>query len=296
MTENKPQKTCITSLKKWCIDFYKAPCFWLKVIPLLIVIGLAVFGLFQITTSAFHYFSEPLSFFDPERLGQLGDFLGGTLNPIFGFATICLLLWSVFIQRKELSLTRLELGKSSAALHGQLQQAHNESTRYQLGQLLEQEYKRLENIFSERFNATGNEDAPFYREFWAFKTLREIAQEDLDDEAKIELSQLFENFDPTKSTEGGYEADFAAMWLTMFKASATIKTITEITKDILGACELEPVERFWFMRWYDALNKCHTVGVVGEQKYDLILKEMQTARISKNTLISKTNMNDKNAQ
>jgi hypothetical protein len=82
----------------------------------------------------------------------------------------------------------------------------------------------------------------------------------------------------------------------MFKASATIKTITEITKDILGACELEPVERFWFMRWYDALNKCHTVGVVGEQKYDLILKEMQTARISKNTLISKTNMNDKNAQ
>jgi hypothetical protein len=281
MTENEPQESCITTIKKWGIDFYKAPCFWLKVVPLAILIGLAAIGLYQIVTSAFHYFSEPLSYFDPERLGQLGDFLGGTLNPIFGFATVCLLLWSVFIQRQELSLTRLELAKSSTALHGQLQQAHNESTRHQLGQLLEQEYNRLESIFFERFNATGSEDTPFYREFWAFKTLREIAQADMDDEARIELNQLFENFDPTKPTEGEYEADVAAMWITMFKASTTIKTITEITRDILGICELEPVERFWFMRWHEAVSQCLIVGVIGEQKYDSLSREMQTARKSK---------------
>jgi uncharacterized membrane protein len=51
--------------------------------PLLILVGLAVFGLYQIVISALIYFSKPFSHADPERLGQLGDFLGGTLNPIF---------------------------------------------------------------------------------------------------------------------------------------------------------------------------------------------------------------------
>lgn len=295
MTENKPQKSCTTCMKEWCLTFYSAPCFWLKTISLTIIICLATFGLYQIVTSALHYFQEPLSYFDPERLGQLGDFLGGTLNPIFGFATVCLLLWSVFIQRKELLLTRFELAKSSNALNGQLQQAHKESTRHQLGQLLEQEYTRFEKIFSERFNSTGDEDSPLYREFWAFKALREVLQADIDDDAKIELNQLYENFDPTKPPEGEYEADFAAMWLTMFKTSATIKTITEITRDILGACELEPVERFWFIRWYEAINKCYSVGVIGEQEYDLLIREMQKARKSQSTIETEI-MSDKNVQ
>jgi hypothetical protein len=241
------------------------------------------------------YFAPPLQpMFDQERLGQLGDFLGGALNPIFGFATVCLLLWSVFIQRKELTLTRLELSKSSTALVGQLQQAHNESTRHQLGQLLEQEYIKLEKIFVERFNATGNDDTPDYREFLSFKTLNDIAQKDMDDCEKLELNQIFETLDPTKPAEGEFQSDLTAMWLSMLKASATVKTITEITKDILGACELEPVERFWFMRWYDTFYKCHTVGVIGIQKYDLTLANMQAARKSQNTLLSQPNMNNKN--
>src|SRR5688572_30704151 len=104
MTENETPESCTTKAKNFWNDFYAAPCFWLKIISLTVLLGLAVFGLYKIVASAFHYFNEPLSYFDPERLGQLGDFLGGTLNPIFGFATVCLLLWSVFIQKKELSL------------------------------------------------------------------------------------------------------------------------------------------------------------------------------------------------
>lgn len=68
---------------------------------------LAICALCFIFISITTYFAPPLQpMFDQERLGQLGDFLGGTLNPIFGFVTVCLLLWSVFVQRQELSLTR----------------------------------------------------------------------------------------------------------------------------------------------------------------------------------------------
>tara|TARA_Y100001968_G_scaffold299381_1_gene309984 strand:- start:539 stop:1423 length:885 start_codon:yes stop_codon:yes gene_type:complete len=45
-------------------------------------------------------------------LGTLGDFLGGALNPILSFLTICLLVWSIDIQIRELRETREELEKS----------------------------------------------------------------------------------------------------------------------------------------------------------------------------------------
>lgn len=41
--------------------------------------------------------------------GQFGDFLGGTLNPIFGFLTVVLLLLTTTIQNKQLRLSKIEL-------------------------------------------------------------------------------------------------------------------------------------------------------------------------------------------
>ncbi|MCG9745958.1 hypothetical protein [Shewanella sp. Isolate8] len=41
--------------------------------------------------------------------GAFGDYVGGVLNPVLGFATVGLLIWSLKIQRDELSLSRQEL-------------------------------------------------------------------------------------------------------------------------------------------------------------------------------------------
>lgn len=41
--------------------------------------------------------------------GTFGDFLGGVLNPILGFATVGLLIWSLKMQMKELSLSNQQL-------------------------------------------------------------------------------------------------------------------------------------------------------------------------------------------
>ncbi|MCT7650951.1 putative phage abortive infection protein [Aliarcobacter butzleri] len=51
-----------------------------------------------------------------EELGQMGDFFGGTLNPILAFFSFCLLLITIKIQNKELKNSTDELAKSSQAL------------------------------------------------------------------------------------------------------------------------------------------------------------------------------------
>lgn len=110
------------------------------------LIVLATIALFPVVKD-FYFNPPPLSGKSTE-LGQLGDFIGGTLNPIFGFATVCLLLWSVFIQRKELSLTRDELTKSAIALDKQVKLATNEYNRKQIDDSLSKLYSIVDELYN----------------------------------------------------------------------------------------------------------------------------------------------------
>ncbi|OBT07577.1 putative phage abortive infection protein [Vibrio cyclitrophicus] len=48
-------------------------------------------------------------------LGAKGDFIGGILNPIFGFLSLLALLYTIILQSKELSETRAEIKRSAEA-------------------------------------------------------------------------------------------------------------------------------------------------------------------------------------
>ncbi|MCZ4339632.1 putative phage abortive infection protein [Shewanella colwelliana] len=50
---------------------------------------------------------------------EFGDFIGGVLNPVFGFLGLIAILITVSLQANELSLTRDELERSSEALESQ---------------------------------------------------------------------------------------------------------------------------------------------------------------------------------
>lgn len=129
--------------------------FGMKYTLAVVISILAICALCFISVSVATHFSPPLQpMFDQERLGQLGDFLGGTLNPIFGFATVCLLLWSVFIQRKELSLTRDEMKKSATALENQVKLAKDEYNRKQLDSYLQILEKNYENFITKTFKTS----------------------------------------------------------------------------------------------------------------------------------------------
>lgn len=60
-------------------------------------------------STAFFWVQTGASPLKTNEIGQIGDFFGGTLNPLFTFITIALLVWSIRIQMGELSATRQEL-------------------------------------------------------------------------------------------------------------------------------------------------------------------------------------------
>lgn len=73
------------------------------------------------------------------RLAQFGDFVGGTLNPVLGFLTVGLLVWSIQIQMKELKATREEIAAtkvetelSRKAMEKQVEVSMREAKRSQL--------------------------------------------------------------------------------------------------------------------------------------------------------------------
>jgi hypothetical protein len=60
-------------------------------------------------------FFKNLGFGGNSDFGAFGDFVGGALNPILGFATVLLLIKSIHFQIEELRFTRKELAKTSSS-------------------------------------------------------------------------------------------------------------------------------------------------------------------------------------
>jgi Putative phage abortive infection protein len=91
---------------------------WVAVVLALLAIGVYIYGIRLDSTA---------------KIGTFGDFVGGTLNPVFAFISFLALLYTINIQlkelalsRQELRLTREELSKSADAL-----QSQNETSKRQ---------------------------------------------------------------------------------------------------------------------------------------------------------------------
>ncbi len=87
------------------------------------ILGLVIIGLITIIILVVYGYLNSLgeNFFPNKRdeLGQLGDYFGGALNPIFGLATFVALLITIVYQAKELNASTKELKNSATALAAQ---------------------------------------------------------------------------------------------------------------------------------------------------------------------------------
>ncbi|MCK8043929.1 hypothetical protein MSG37_03455 [Shewanella sp. 1CM18E] len=105
--------------------------------------------------------------------GAFGDFLGGVLNPILGFATVGLLIWSLKMQmnelalsREQLSLTRLELKEtkeetalSRQAMEAQVKHLQKEASLNELMRLMAD----LREQFKAQYSSKVKVDNEFVR-------------------------------------------------------------------------------------------------------------------------------------
>lgn len=102
-----------------------------------VLVGIAFIGILALIVVGFMYywyFSGSVSS-SQELWGQFGDYLGGTLSPIFSFLALIALLLTIILQNNELQLSREEMKNSVAELQEQnktLASQKNENTFFQL--------------------------------------------------------------------------------------------------------------------------------------------------------------------
>ncbi len=96
-----------------------------KVLAVIVFIAVLAATIFA-SIYYYHLGDLPISDADPADWGQIGDYFGGMLNPVFGFLTILALVITLIQQsrelklsREELELSRTELRNSAEALRGQ---------------------------------------------------------------------------------------------------------------------------------------------------------------------------------
>lgn len=90
-----------------------------------------------------------------ESFAQFGDFVGGTLNPVLGFATVALLIWSINVQMRELRLTREELAAtkvetamSRQAMQDQVKHLEKEAKLSEITRLLKIQKDKYEYLLA----------------------------------------------------------------------------------------------------------------------------------------------------
>jgi hypothetical protein len=211
------------------------------------------------------YFGPPLQpMFDQERLGQLGDFLGGTLNPIFGFATVCLLLWSVFIQRKELKETTTALKQQNSILL-------SEQARLELTPTLNKYHDNFNETFNQSFalpeKPPSNEEIYVLlssRKDFSLKFFYDITSEI--DEMTTVLYEKHMNHDWRK------ENYFTPIWERLNKIKTITKDIHQLTLDYIHVAQLRSIEQEWFMKYLTVLEKSLDIGSINEEEKEEMLR------------------------
>lgn len=101
----------------------------LTILVVLVVIALFLLGI---------YFSNFNGHWGNQGdFGTFGDFLGGTLNPILGFATVVLLIRSLKLQSIDLVISRRELVQSNDAMQRQVSHLEKETKLNELIRLMD---------------------------------------------------------------------------------------------------------------------------------------------------------------
>ena len=100
---------------------------------------------------------------DQEAFAQFGDYLGGILNPILGFTTILLLIYSIQIQAKELKNAREEMKianreakRSSEAALKQAEYLHTRAIIDDTMRVISELENNLEQIFNINWEVPEN--------------------------------------------------------------------------------------------------------------------------------------------
>ncbi|GGA95808.1 hypothetical protein [Agarivorans gilvus] len=113
------------------------------VLPKWLIYSLAILGMVTLIGLAFY----TVQFFgmwpkNPEHYAWFGDYFGGFAGTLFSAATVFLLVWSLILQRKELTDTRQVLAETQAE-NARASDAHEAHIKYLHNQIQREDIYRL---------------------------------------------------------------------------------------------------------------------------------------------------------
>ena len=166
-----------------------------------IIVGTALLAALSATGCYVSQFGFRLSE-DHSRWGELGDYLGGILNPTFAFIALMVLLYTVYLQTRELRLSTAELRNSTRELRAQrraLEQQNFEHTFFEMVRLHHDMLKDLDLRRDGKVIASGRD---CFRVFC--KRLRELYDGAIETEPLRRIETAYSEFHKNHGHEVGH--------------------------------------------------------------------------------------------
>ena len=175
---------------------------------------------------------------DHSRWGEFGDFLGGILNPTFGFIALLALFYTVYLQTRELQLSTEELRNSVSVLREQsraLDRQNFERTFFELVRLHHDIIKDLDFRRDDVVTASGRD---CFRVFC--KRFRALYDEAVETDALQKINTAYGAFHEKYGHEvGHYFRNLYRILRFVHESDATHKThYTAILRAQLSSSEL----------------------------------------------------------
>jgi len=224
------------------------------------------------------------------EFGELGDYIGGILNPILGFATVALLIFSIRLQMKELGASTKALEASQKAHEDQVDVSKKELTAMVQSNIDQQNALKDE---SRRNQLTENaetiikiNDALMVKPFLLVDSntycLNDLLKPPPSNGAPGFLNPARKNFmlaiseipELISTTPLNTKEQIKQLHLNAVRDNLNLLTLT--TLDLIPMLELPSLQEFWFLRTKGKIATCYGLQIITEKECNaqlLALKE-----------------------
>jgi len=209
--------------------------------------------------------------------GAFGDYIGGLLNPIFGFSTVILLIYSIRIQMKE-------LGESTDALKAS-QKAHEEQVKVSAGLLEEAKKANADQLkkmqddvirsqLTKHAEMLTNEHIKLMSKGFLQHAGENLSLDQLLIMKRRNLNQIPQNYiDGFPSLMGLQNEKFLVVKVHLLTVKEKVHLTTLTLIDLLPMLELPSLKELWLDRIHDILADCEDLRIfTNEEVFDYTQK------------------------
>ncbi|MHA2367166.1 MAG: putative phage abortive infection protein [Candidatus Hodarchaeales archaeon] len=212
----------------------------LKILVILIFVGIT----FYIGALSFYFYNFNGGLVhEQDKWGQFGDYIGGTLNPLFAFLALIALLLTVVLQSRELKLSTKELAESSKALKEQSQALNLQNYESTFFQMIRLHHEIVNTMIGYEFNITRQGRACFesvyFRKFKNEYYPDAVNENQGSDPLTISISAYDKFFNNYQHDVGHYFRNLYTIYKFVDDSAVeNKKDYTRIIRAQLSSCEL----------------------------------------------------------